>query len=343
MNNFILKNENAIFYECGFSCDNVIYIKIDNASFFITDSRYTTEAKEFVKNTFVIDGGFDLHKKAREILKKYKVKKIIFDPLNWSIDNFKKISSKSSCYFLPKINFSQKKRIVKTKEEIKIIKKAVKLGSKGFEKFANFLEKYGENLSEKELFFKASEILTQKGKLKLSFNPIIAINENSAKPHSVATNKKIKDKSLILFDAGIKYKGYCSDRTRVLEWQKNKKLNFSKKQIFQDKQKEKIYNIVLKAQEKAINFAKPGVKTKDIDKVAREVIEKAGFGKYFIHSTGHGVGLDIHELPFVSKRDDTILKEGMVFTIEPGIYIPKNFGIRIEDMLLVTSTNVEIL
>ncbi len=339
---YILKNANAVFYECGFSCDNVIFLKLGGDSFFVTDGRYVLEAKEQTKDTLVIDGSFDIYKTAREILRKYKTKKIIYDPLCWSVEEFKKINNNLKCYFYPKINFSQKRRIIKNENEIQIIKKAVKLGAEGFEKFANTLNTL-LNTDEKTLFFKANEILSRQGELESSFDPIVAIEENAAKPHSLPSFKKLTDNSLFLFDAGIKYKRYCSDRTRVLEFKKNTKLNFSKQQKFSNPKKQKIYDIVLKAQEKAIKFAKPGVKACEVDKAARDVIEKAGYEKYFIHSTGHGVGLDIHELPIISKKDQTVLQEGMVFTVEPGIYLPKAFGIRIEDMLLLGSNGAEIL
>ncbi|NPA74287.1 MAG: aminopeptidase P family protein [Epsilonproteobacteria bacterium] len=340
--NYILKDENAVFYECGFSCDNAIFLKLGSESFFITDGRYITEAKEYTKDTEVIDGGFDIYKSAATLLRKNKIKKVIYDPLNWSAEEFKKIDSKTSCYFMPKQRFSQKKRIIKSKEEIKNIKQAVSDGAEGFERFAKFLRQ-NIGLNEKRLFFKAQEILCRQGEAECSFSPIVAIDENAAKPHSLPTDKCVKIGSLVLFDAGVKYKRYCSDRTRVLEIQSDKESDFGKYKLFKDKKRQKIYDIVLKAQEEAIKFAKAGVKACEVDKVARSVIEKAGYGKYFIHSTGHGVGLDIHELPVISKRDETILKEGMVFTVEPGIYLPGEFGVRIEDMVVVTEQGVEIL
>ena len=339
--NFILKNENAVYYECGFSCDNVIFLKLGSEAFFITDGRYTTEAKENIKNATVIQSEYDLAKTAREIIRKNRVKKLIYDPFDWSVEDFYKISSKLTCYFKKERNFSQKKRIIKTNDEIKLLKQAVKLGSEGFDRFAKYLKDNGIGKNEKKLFFKAIELLTNQGELSLSFDPIIAINENAAKPHALPQDKILKQNDLLLFDAGVKYKRYCSDRTRVT--QINKSCNFKIKQNLIDKKRQKIYDIVLKAKDKALKVAKEGIKAKDVDYAAREVIDKAGYGKYFIHSTGHGVGLDIHELPIISKRDETILKENMVFTIEPGIYLPEEFGIRIEDMVVIKKGKGEIL
>ncbi len=339
--NYILKNENAVYYECGFSCDNEIFLKLGDEKFFITDSRYALEAEEKIKNALVLESK-DLNKTARELLRKNKIKKIIYDPKDWSVEDFKKISEKVKTNFKPDPSFSQKKRVIKTKEEIELIKKAVKIAKEGFEEFSAFLKEKGENLSERELHFELIKILTKKGEFDLSFSPIVAINENAAKPHALASKKALKNGDLILIDAGVKYKRYCSDRTRTAEFSDH--ITFQKEQRFSDKKKQKIYDTVLKAQEAAVRKVKPGVKACEIDKAAREVIEKAGFGKYFVHSTGHGVGLDIHELPTISfKNQETVIEENMIFTIEPGIYLGKEFGVRIEDMVAVTKDGCEIL
>lgn len=336
---YITTNENAIFYECGFSSDNAIFIRInDKKAFFITDSRYTLEAKNEIKNAKVVDAK-NLILKAKEILRKNKVKKLEIDPKDWNIEKFEIFKQKLDIKFIKKA--AMQKRIKKTQDEIKIIKKAVKKGELAFDEFAKFIQENGVGLSERELQFEAARIFQNKGKLGLSFPPIVAINENAAKPHALPSKKLLQNGDLLLVDAGVLYKRYCSDRTRVA--QINANFNFSKKQIFTNKKRQKIYDIVLKAQEEAIKFSKPGVKCAHIDKVARDVITKAGYGKYFSHSTGHGVGLDIHELPVISTSSKDILQEGMVFTIEPGIYLPDEFGVRIEDMILVTKNGVEIL
>lgn len=338
--NYILKNENAAYYECGFSCDNEIFLRFGSEAFFITDSRYTLEAKQKIKNAKVLEAR-DLFKCARNIIKKSKIKKIGYDPQDWSCKDFDLLKHKTNVHFYKKENFSQKKRIIKSEKEIKIIKKAVKLGAEGFDAFAKFLCSKGKEKSEKRLNYEATRELCRQGELDLSFSPITALNENAAKPHALPSKKTLKQGDLLLVDAGVKFKRYCSDRTRTAEYQKG--FDFKKIQKFKDKKRQKIYDTVLKAQEAAIKFAKHGVKAYEIDKTARDVIEKAGYGKYFIHSTGHGVGLDIHELPVISRRSKTTIEENMVFTIEPGIYIPNEFGVRIEDMVRVRANGVEIL
>ncbi len=340
--NYILKDENAVYYECGFSCDNEIFLKLGSEAFFITDARYTTEAKEFVKNATVIEANRDLIAKAKNLIKRAKIKTLIFDPNEWSINEYEKLSRSLELKWVKKPKFSQKKRIIKRDDEIEIIKKAVKIGAEGFDKFASYLrDQEDTNHTEKRLFFELKNILEDYGEYSLSFLPIVAINQNSAKPHALPSSTKLNNSDLLLVDAGVKYQRYCSDRTRTALF--DKKITFAKEQRFKDPKRQKIYDLVLKAQESAIKAVRAGVKASDIDKIAREVIDKGGYGNYFTHSTGHGVGLDIHEEPFISKRSKTTLQEGMVFTVEPGIYLPNEFGVRIEDMVVVTSNGVEIL
>lgn len=342
MTPYILKNKNALYFECGFSCDNAYLLRLKNESFFITDSRYTTEAKEFVKSANVVLGDRrDLLNSVKELVKKTKTKKLMFDPNEFSVSEFNRLSQSLHVNFIQQANFSQEKRMVKSDEQIEILKKASQKGAKAFDRFAKFVRENGIGLSEKELFFQAELIFKNKGKLSLSFSPIIGINENAAKPHALPSNKKLKNGDLLLLDAGVLYKRYCSDRTRTA--QVSKDFHFGKEQVFEDKFKQKIYNIVLKAQQASIDAVKIGAVASDVDLAGRKVIEEAGYGEYFIHSTGHGVGVDIHELPIIGTRSKTILEKNMVFSIEPGIYIPGKFGVRIEDVVAVTKKGALIL
>jgi Xaa-Pro aminopeptidase len=244
--------------------------------------------------------------------------------------------------FVEEINFSKTKRLIKSDYEIKLLKKASSLGKDGFKEFAKYIKNSGFKKSEKELYFNAYKFMSQKGELETSFNPIVAINENAAKPHALPTNKRLKKDDLILVDAGVKYKRYCSDRTctSVANFDN---FNFERKQTFKNKKHQKIYDIVLKAQEKCIKEARAGMKACDVDKIARDFISQAGYGKYFVHSTGHGVGLDIHEFPNINSKNELIIEDNMVFTVEPGIYIPNEFGVRIEDTVYIKNSKAEIL
>jgi len=338
--NYMLKDENAIYYECGYSCDNALYLRLGKEAFFITDSRYTLDAQEHVKGAQVVIER-DLYGKAAEILKKAKVKKVIFDPKEWSVAGFEALSAKTKVHFKAELDFSHKKRIIKSDAELKIIAKAAKLGAKAFKELAQLFNQDGFGKDEYILTYMAKGALGNYGKYDLSFDPIVAINANAAKPHATPTQKRLKKGDLLLVDAGLKYKRYCSDRTRTVFTGEN--FRFTTKQSFSKKKVQKAYDTVLKAHDRAIKKARSGMKAKEVDALTRDLIEKAGFGKYYVHSTGHGVGLDIHEMPYIASRSETIIEDGMVFTIEPGIYVPGEFGIRIEDMVAMVDGKAQVL
>ena len=332
--NYILNKENEIYYECGWSADNALFLSLNGEKYVITDGRYTLDAKEKAKAE-VIEAK-DLVKKAKELILKKRIKKLKIDPNNWSYKAYTNLAKVVTLQ--NEENFSFKKRMIKTPKELEIIKEAVKIGAEAFEEFSKVIE---VGIDEFELSFRFKEKLTNRGRRPLSFEPIVAINENAAKPHAEVSEKILKKGDLLLLDAGIKHKRYCSDRTRTIYIGEN--ISVEKNQKF-PKHIQKVYDVVLKAQEKAIQSVRIGMKAKELDKIARDIIEDAGYGKYFVHSLGHGVGLDIHEFPFINSRNKTRLKEGMVFTIEPGIYIPGEFGIRIEDMVAINyDGKVEVL
>lgn len=341
MQNFILKNENAIYYEAGFSCDNAIFLSLGSEKFFITDARYTIEAKEYAKNCEVIESS-NLIESAKELILKSKIKELIFDSNDFSYEDFLLLSSNLEIELKKELNFSKQKRLIKSESEIKLLKKASKLGKDGFKEFAKYIQKSGKNKDEKFLNFKAYEKLSNFAKFDISFEPIVAINENSAKPHALPTKKCLKSGDLLLVDAGIKYKRYCSDRT-CTSFVDFENFNFKREQKFKNKKQQKVYDIVLKAQELTIKNARSGMKACDIDKIARDYIQNAGYGKYFVHSTGHGVGLDIHEFPNINSKNELIIEDNMVFTIEPGIYLPNEFGVRIEDCVVMQNGKAKIL
>ena len=340
MKNYILQNENSVYFECGYSCDNVIFLSLGDENFFITDARYEIEAKLLTKNCEVFITN-DLIKLTRKILKKNKIKKLHFDPNDFTLLTYQKLSNKLDINFIQKPNFSKFKRLIKTPDEIKLISKAMQLGRDGFKRFSSYLHNDGLGKSEKFLFFKAKEFMSNCGELDLSFDPIVAINQNSAKPHAMPTQKLLNKNDLLLVDAGVKYQRYCSDRTCTSSVTKN--INFKREQKFKNTTEQKVYDIVLKAQETAISKARVGDKASQIDKLARDIIEKAGYGKQFVHSTGHGVGLDIHEYPNINSRSDVIIEDNMVFTVEPGIYLNDKFGVRIEDTVVMKNGRAIIL
>jgi len=338
--NYMLKNENAIYYECAYSCDNALYLKLGKEAYFITDGRYAIDAKQHVKGAKVLISG-DLYGEAVRLLRKSRVKKVVFDPKEWSVAGFEKVRSETKVTFRPVADFSHKKRIVKSAEELKILAKAAKLGAKAFKMLAKEFTASGFGKDEFTLTHMARNVLGSYGRYDLSFDPIVAINANAAKPHATPTKRKLKKGDLLLVDAGLKYKRYCSDRTRTVFVEED--FRFKTRQDFSKKKIQKAYDTVLRAHDNAIARARTGMKAKEVDALTRNIIEKAGFGEFFVHSTGHGVGLDIHEMPYISQKSDTIIENGMVFTIEPGIYIPGVFGIRIEDMVAMVDGKARVL
>lgn len=338
--NYIVKDENSIYYECGFSSDNALFLKLGSEAFFITDARYTVEAEELVKGATVIING-NLYAEANSLIKKSNIKKIKYDPKEWNLFHFELLKKDLKVNFKEVPDFSHIKRVIKSSEELLLLKNAAKLGAKAFDALTSLIKKHGFKQDENMLTFMGKAMLSQKGKYELSFDPIIAVNENAAKPHALPTDKKLKKDDLLLVDAGLKYKRYCSDRTRTVFASKD--FEFGYEQNFKKKKIQKAYDLVLKAHDNAIKKARSGMKAKKIDAFTRDIIEKGGMAEYYIHSTGHGVGLDIHEMPYINSKSDMRVEDGMVYTIEPGIYIPGEFGIRIEDMVAMIDGRAVVL
>jgi Xaa-Pro dipeptidase len=212
-------------------------------------------------------------------------------------------------------------RIVKTPEEIEVIKAACEIADMAM---MAALEEISEGKREREIAAKMEYVMKMNGAEKPAFDTIIASGWRAALPHGVASDKRIERGDLVVIDEGALYRHYHSDMTRTIV-------------VGSPNEKQRdIYEAVLEAQKKGVEVARPGMTAKELDTIVRDVIKEYGYGDYFIHSTGHGVGLEIHEWPGVSQHDETVLKPGMVITIEPGIYLPKFGGVRIEDTVLIT-------
>jgi len=219
-------------------------------------------------------------------------------------------------------------RIIKTKDELEVIERACGIADQAM---MVALEEVSEGKREREIAAKMEYAMKVRGAEKPAFDTIIASGWRSALPHGVASDKRIERGDLVVIDEGALYRHYHSDMTRTIVVGSPN-----------EKQKE-IYEIVLEAQRKGVEAARPGITAKELDTIVRDVITEYGYGDYFIHSTGHGVGLEIHEWPGVSQRDETVLKPGMVITVEPGIYLPKFGGVRIEDTIVITENGAKRL
>jgi len=221
-------------------------------------------------------------------------------------------------------------RMIKSKQEIDQLRKAADIASLTMNKAKEYILENGL-VTEREVTGYAKYMMDKHGAENYSFEPFIMSGLDSALPRRVSTTKQLVEGELILFDMGSIYNGYCSDITRTFCLGKAS-----------TKQKE-IFQVALEAQENAIKSIKPGAISSEVDKVARDYITKHGYGEYFPHLTGHGLGLGVHEHPIIDQGEESILQEGMVVTIEPGIYVPSIGAARIEDMILITKNGYEYL
>ncbi len=212
-------------------------------------------------------------------------------------------------------------KTVKTPEELLIIAKAEAIGDKTFEHLLDYIK---VGMTELEIADEVERTMRSLGAEGLSFPTIAVSGVNSNQPHGEPSDRKIREGDFLTLDIGCVYRGYCSDMTRTVA------IGYATDEM------KKIYDIVLKAQLAGLEMVKAGVKCFDVDKASRDVIEEAGYGEFYIHGTGHGVGTEVHEPPTLNARSSEVLKENQAVTVEPGIYLPDKFGVRIEDLVIVT-------
>ncbi|MEN3189396.1 MAG: Xaa-Pro peptidase family protein [Atribacterota bacterium] len=329
---FLVTNLKNIYYLSGFNGEGTVLIT-KGKGYLLTDSRYTEQAKKESPGFKIVT---DEPKKGdarllslEKIVEKDKIKKIAFESKNINYADFKKYSDRfQNVEFIPTENFIEKIRMVKDREEIIKIKKAAQITTESLKEVFEMIE---PGVRELDIATELAYTMRKKGARKEAFESIVVSGERSSLPHGKPSEKKISEGELITIDVGANYQNYNSDITRTIILGKEN-----------EKQKE-MFSIVLEAQEEALKSLKPGLKCNEVDSIARNLIEKKGYGKYFGHGLGHGVGLDIHELPRVSFNDETVLLPGMIITIEPGIYLPKIGGVRIEDSVLITEEGYEII
>ncbi len=296
-------------------------------SILYVDSRYITDAKKNAKNIDeIIEFGnvFDLIK---IYLKEYKINKLAFESDFLSFDHYKLLQDSLTSILVVPIDTS-KIRKVKTNSEIELIHKACKISDNTFTKI---LQNIKPGISELELDKIIFSSFMDEGASGFSFSTIVASGKRGALPHGRASKKLLANNELVTIDFGCYYKNYSSDITRTVAiGNPNPKLL-------------EIYDIVKTAQQMGINAVKPGIRANEIDKICRDYITEKGYGEYFKHSTGHGLGANVHEFPRISLYCDAKLEPGMVITVEPGIYIPELGGVRIEDDILVTDNGYKML
>ena len=297
----------------------------------LIDFRYFEKAKATVKHLEVILA-VKTAEQMKEIFAKEEISLIYVETDRINLESYKGL-----CKALPNITVSKKAKLsneilklrsVKSLQEIESIKQAQSLTDKAFEHILDFIK---SGKTEKEIMLEMEFFIRKIGSQGVAFDFIVVSGKKSSLPHGVPAEKKVENGDFITMDFGAVVSGYRSDMTRTVA------LGYA------DDEMREVYNTVLLAQTEALKAIKPNVKCKDIDKIARDIIANKGYGECFGHGLGHSVGLEIHESPSFNTRDNTLLKEGMVLTVEPGIYIEDKFGVRIEDMVYITDNSYENL
>ncbi|UCG35537.1 MAG: aminopeptidase P family protein [Candidatus Omnitrophota bacterium] len=329
LDGLLLSNPVNITYLTGFrEAQGYLLLTCNQKLVYFTHPLYCAEARRLPWEVVPRNGNI-LILIAKKI-SNLKLKKIGFESKHLPYLEYRKINEHllaKNIEFKVTSDLVARLRTIKERGEIALIKKSLKITQEALEFTSQIHDK---SMTEKQMRIEIEKFLKLKGDNEIAFGPIVAAGKNSALPHYLCGNKRL-NKGLVLVDLGSKYQGYCADLTRVFFWGKMPNLM------------RKIYDIVRKAQELSIKKIRAGAKANEIDRAARNYIAKKGFAKYFIHNTGHGLGLEVHEPPYLNSKNETRLKEGMVLTVEPGIYLPGKFGIRIEDMVLVKKGNAEVL
>ncbi|WP_070120706.1 M24 family metallopeptidase [Bacillus marinisedimentorum] len=315
-------------YSTGFTGTAGVVLISKNEAKFITDFRYMDQAKEQAKGFDIIQHTGPISEEAAKQAKAMGIKKLGFEQNDMTYALYRTYEKQVEGELVPTSGIIEKIRLIKTDSEIKILKEAAEIADAAFDHILGFIK---PGKTELEVSNELEFFMRKKGAASSSFDIIVASGYRSALPHGVASDKVIEKGEFVTLDFGAYYKGYCSDITRTIAvGEPGDELR-------------KIYDIVLEAQKRGMEGLKPGLTGKQADALTRDYITEKGYGDYFGHSTGHGIGLDVHEGPGLSVKSDTILEPGMVVTVEPGIYISGLGGVRIEDDALITENGNERL
>lgn len=316
-------------YLCRYPIEDSYLLASPKETFLITDFRYIEEAQENIKFSLSELTG-SVSENILKIVKKLKIKRLGFESSQLSFYEYGRITGAlgEEVELVPVYGLVEKLRMIKDEGEIAKIEAAVKLTEEAFAFLKDIIR---PGVKELDVSAEANRFIRLKGAQKASFDIIVASGSRSSMPHAKTSTKIIQNNEPVLVDMGVEISGYKSDLTQMFF------LGKITKNI------KEATEVVFAAKRKAINRLKPGVPIKDIDRAAREYIKSFGWSKNFGHSLGHGVGLEVHEGPHVSRKNNSCLKAGMVFTIEPAVYFPQKFGIRLEDMVLITQKGARVL
>jgi Xaa-Pro aminopeptidase len=329
---FLVSATSNVTYLTGFTGDSSVLLVGSERDLIISDGRFTTQLERECPglDAHIRLPGEDMNPAVARVLKTLGLKQVGFEASHWSVSGHQALAQAAPGVVLVGLGGQvEALRQIKDDMEISAIREAIDFAERAFQMLRAGLR---DADSEKDTADALEAYLHRCGATGASFPPIVAVGVNSALPHArPTTTTRIGQDDFVLIDWGATGRPYKSDLTRVLVTGKV------------TPKFEAIYRTVLSALERGIAAIRPGVKAHDVDAEARSVIEDAGFGRFFDHGTGHGLGMDVHEAPPVRKGSNVMLEPGMVFTVEPGIYLPDWGGIRIEDDVLVTPDGCEVL
>lgn len=332
LDGILLVSDSNIRYMTGFTGSDSYVVISEDSRGLITDSRYTEQAEAECEGFEVIrwrSPAPGLTETIQSTCDRYGIKRLGFEKNKVTFELFEKLSENlKEIVLVPTSGLVEGIRYIKDENEAECIRTAAKIADEAFNEILNYIR---IGVTEKDIERELQYLIKKKGADDIGFPIIVASGKRSSLPHAVPSDKKIGKGDFVTMDFGAMYKGYRSDMTRTIVVGEA------------DEKQKDIYNIVKAAQEKAVNAIRAGVSGKVPDDSARGHIKDAGYGEFFGHGLGHGVGLDIHEEPFMSPNCEKTLVEGNIITVEPGIYLPDWGGVRIEDTVLVRADGAEIL
>jgi len=321
----MLTNEANRLYATGFhstDTDGLALITRNNTYYF-TDSRYTEAAERAIPGAILreVKAGRGYTVLVEEVIQEEELRKVGFEDAYMTVQDYERYRKGLSCELAPATDLMLQLRMVKSEEELEAMIGAQRIAERALE---DILKEIRPGVSEKEIAARLQYLMLHYGASDMSFDPIVVSGPNGSLPHGVPSEKLIQSGEFVTMDFGCVYRGYCSDMTRTVAVG-----------TVSDEMRT-VYDTVLRAQLAGIQAAKAGTTGKEVDGAARAVITEAGYGRYFGHSFGHGVGVEIHEAPNASPMNEKPLPEGAVISAEPGIYLPGKLGVRIEDVIVLT-------
>ena len=340
---FLITHPINVSYLTGFSGESSYLIVGRSHTLLVSDARFTTQLAAECPGleVHIRPPGQNVTQAAAETLKKLGLRSIGIEGMHLTVDELETLRT-----LIPQAQWKsgaarvEQLRVVKDPSEVAAIREAIAIAERAFAAFGALLR---PDDTEKDLSDALEMYVRRSGGRCTSFPSIVAVGAQAALPHAPPTNKRVSEADFLLVDWGASGRFYKSDLTRVLATRKNPVLSQLLKGSGNATRLETIYDIVLRAQETALRAIRPGVKGHDVDATARGVIAEAGYGEYFGHGLGHGIGLQVHEAPALRPNSEHVLQPGMVVTVEPGIYLPGQGGVRIEDDVLVTADGCEVL